>query len=67
MATAGSNAVPAAAVARACYNPELVEAICEEIATTDPQARERICRREGMLDARTVYRWLDARKSSEPR
>ena len=32
-------AVPAAPVARACYNPELVEAICEEIATTDPQAK----------------------------
>jgi len=66
MATAGSNAVPAAAVARACYNPELVEAICEEIATRDHRL-ERVCRREGMLDARTVYRWLDARKNGEPR
>jgi hypothetical protein len=39
------------------YTPEIAEAICEEIATTD-HALHRICEREDMPDHATVYRWL---------
>ena len=31
------------------YSPEIADAICEEIATTD-HAQQRICEREGMPD-----------------
>ena len=39
------------------YTPEIADAICEEIATTD-HALHRICEREGIPDHATVYRWL---------
>jgi transposase-like protein len=41
------------------YSPEIADAICDEIATTD-HALHRICEREGMPEARTVYRWLES-------
>jgi hypothetical protein len=40
------------------YSPEIAGAICDEIASTE-HGLERICRGEGMPDARSVYRWLE--------
>jgi len=48
------------------YNPQIVEAICEEIATTD-HGLDRICRAEGMPDVRTVYRWLEVHEEFRQR
>jgi hypothetical protein len=41
---------------KANYSPEIADAICEEMATTD-HALHRICE-QGMPDHATVYRWL---------
>ena len=40
------------------YSPELVDAICEELAGGTPLAQ--ICRREGMPDPSTVWDWEKA-------
>jgi hypothetical protein len=39
------------------YSPELVDQICDRIATGEPLVR--ICREEAMPNVVTVYRWLN--------
>jgi hypothetical protein len=48
------------------YSPEIAHAICDEMANTD-HSLERICGAEGMPEARTVYRWLNAHEEFRQR
>ena len=41
------------------YNPEIADAICDEIATTD-HSLVAICSQDGMPSQSMVYRWLEA-------